>query len=229
MYTILDASFHPSQYKWAYAKGIEAYGASMAKTVGIWSLAGEISYRVNAPLASAATSITTSGVQYDNDKNPGYAIGETAHAQFSWLASLGSNFLSKESSFVGEVAWNTRVRTTQNENKLNPNADKSAVGVKMVYSPMYRQAFDGVDLSPSIGIGHTWGKSSALGSSFGVDDGGDINVGVNAVYLNRWNASLSYIKYLGDEGLFNDSSNNATYKQSQKDRDFISASVSTTF
>jgi hypothetical protein len=94
---------------------------------------------------------------------------------------------------------------------------------------MYRQAFDGVDLSPSIGIGHTWGKSSALGSSFGVDDGGDINVGLNAVYLNRWNASLSYIKYLGDEGLFNDSSNNATYKQSQKDRDFISASVSTTF
>ncbi|NVK72332.1 MAG: DUF1302 family protein [Oceanospirillaceae bacterium] len=229
MYTVLDASFHPSQYKWTYAKGIEAYGASAAKTFGIWSLAGEVSYRVNAPLASSPSSITVSGVQYDNDKNPGYAIGETAHAQFSWLASLGANFLSQESSFVGEIAWNTRVKTTKNKDKLNPNADRSAVSLKMVYSPMYRQAFDGVDLSPSIGIGHTWGKSSALGSSFGVDGGGDINVGVNAVYLSRWKASVNYTKYLGDEGLFNDSSNNATYKQSKKDRDFISASVSTTF
>ncbi|MBU1295933.1 MAG: DUF1302 domain-containing protein [Gammaproteobacteria bacterium] len=226
---ILDSSFHPSQYKWAYAKGIEAYGFSMAKTVGIWSLAGEVSYRFNAPLASTSQTITPNGVQYDNDKNPGYAVGETAHAQFSWLASLGPNFLSKESSFVGEIAWNTRVKTTKNEDMLNPYADKSAVGLRIVYSPTYRQAFDGVDLSPSVGFSHTWGKSSAVGPSFGVDDGGDINVGLNAVYLNRWNASLNYIKYLGEEGIFNDSTNNYTYKQTLKDRDFISASVSTTF
>lgn len=229
LYSILDSSFRPSQYKWAYAKGIEAYGASMAKTVGIWSLAGEVSYRRNAPLASASRTINANTPQYDNDKTPGYAVGETAHAQFSWLASLGSNFLSKESSFVGEVAWNTRVKTTENESMLNPNADRSAVGLRMVYTPTYRQVFDGVDLSPSVGIGHTWGKSSAVGSSFGVDDGGDINVGVTAMYLNRWKGSLNYIKYLGEEGIFNDSDNNATYKQSQKDRDFISASVSTTF
>lgn len=233
LYTILDSTFQPSQYKWAYAKGIEAYGASVAKTIGIWSLAGEVSYRKNAPLDSTTQTITRVGVQYDNDDNPGYAIGETAHAQISWLALLGPNFLSEESTFVGEIAWNTRVKTTENESMLNPNADKSAIGLKMVYSPTYRQVFDGVDLSPSIGIGHTWGKSSALGSSFGVDDGGDINIGINAVYLNRWNGSLNYIKYLGDEGILNESDsnngNNATYKQSLKDRDFISASISTTF
>jgi hypothetical protein len=233
LYTILDSTFQPSQYKWAYAKGIEAYGASVAKTIGIWSLAGEVSYRKNAPLDSTTQTITTVGVQYDNDDNPGYAIGETAHAQFSWLALLGPNSLSEESTFVGEIAWNTRVKTTENESMLNPNADKSAIGLKMVYSPTYRQVFDGVDLSPSIGIGHTWGKSSALGSSFGVDDGGDISIGINAVYLNRWKGSLNYIKYLGDEGILNESDsnngNNATYKQSLKDRDFISASISTTF
>ncbi|WP_111638249.1 DUF1302 domain-containing protein [Marinomonas shanghaiensis] len=233
LYTILNASFQPSQYKWAYARGIEAYGASMAKTVGIWSLSGEVSYRRNAPLASTSQTINANTPQYDNDKTPGYAVGDTAHAQLSWIASLGPNFLSKESSFVGEIAWNTRVKTTKNENMLNPNADRSAVGVRMVYSPTYRQFFDGVDLSPSIGIGHTWGKSSALGSSFGVDGGGDINFGVNAVYLNRWKGSLNYIKYLGDEGIVNESAStggtNATYKQSLKDRDFISASVSTTF
>jgi hypothetical protein len=230
LHTILNPG--PSQYRWLYAEGIEAYGASMTKTVGRWSLAGEVSYRRNAPLNSTpqSTNLFLGQTLKDNDKNIGYAVGETAHAQFSWIANVPS-FIAQEASFVGEIAWNTRVKTTENESMLNPNADKSAVGLKMVYSPTYRQVFDGVDLTPSIGLGHTWGASSAVGPAFGVDGGGDINVGVKAVYLNRWKGSLSYIKYLGEEDVFSKASDssNATYKQSLKDRDFISASVSTTF
>lgn len=215
-------------YRWAYAEGIEAYGASMAKTIGRWSWAGEVSYRKNTPLNSTPQARNTSQERYNNDSNPGYAIGETAHAQVSWIANVPS-FIAQEASFVGEIAWNTRVKTTQNESMLNPNSDKSAASIRLVYTPTYRQVFDGVDLSPSIGASYTVGKSSALGSSFGIDKGGDINIGVKALYLNRWNASLSYVTYYGPEGVFNDDTNSQTYKQSLKDRDFISASISTTF
>ncbi|WCN13500.1 DUF1302 family protein [Marinomonas mediterranea] len=229
LYTYLDSTTHlPTQYKFAYAEGIEAYGASMAKSVGVWSLASEISYRKNAPLESNGAVITSGGTQYDNNDNPGYAVGETAHAQISWLAGFGPTFISDEASFAGEIAWNTRVKTTKNESFLNENADRSAVGVRMTYSPTYRQAFDGVDLTPSVGIGHTWGKSSAV-SAFGVDGGGDVNIGVKAVYLDRWNMSLSYTKFLGEEGNYLDSSNHTQYKQSLKDRDFLAASINTTF
>ncbi|KEA63075.1 hypothetical protein ADIMK_2599 [Marinobacterium lacunae] len=220
------------KYRWVYHEGIRAYGASIATSVGSWSLAGEISYRQNTPLASSGqTILPTIGVHtdFDNDNNPGYAVGETAHAQFSWLASLGPSFISDEASFVGEVAWNTRVSVDKNEEMLNPNADKSAVGLRMVYTPTYRQLFSGADVSPSVGLGYTWGKSSALGNAFGVDRGGDLNLGVKVLYLNQWQGSLNYVTFFGPEGSTLDNNSNAQFKQSLKDRDFISLSVSTTF
>lgn len=224
-------------YRWVYAEDIEAYGASMAKTVGRWSLAGEVSYRRNAPLASATQADNQFNQTGNKSGSLAYAVGETAHAQFNWLANVPS-FISQEGTFLGEIAWNTRVRTTANEDKLNEYADKSAVSMRVVYNATYRQVFDGLDLTPSIGASHTWGKSSALGPSFGVDGGGDVNIGVNAVYLNKWKASLSYKAFYGDEGpltLRRDVTgngtelSNSTYKQSLKDRNFISASISTTF
>lgn len=222
-------NFPASEYQFAYAQGIESYGVSMAKSIGLWSLAGEMSYRRNAPLSSLSQNLTPGGIRYDNGKNPGYAIGETAHAQVSWIASLGPSIISREASFIGEVAWNTRLKTTENENMLNPNADRSAVGMRLVYSPTYRQLFDGLDVSPSIGLGHTWGKSSAIGPGFGVDGGGDINFGVRAIYRNNWTASANYITYLGKEANFLDNRNAAQYTQALKDRDFISFSLQTTF
>lgn len=219
-------------YRWIYHEDIEAYGASFAKTIDEWGLAGEMSYRRNAPLASAGQSVIPAigvGVGYDNRDNPGYAVGETAHLQFSWIASLGPNFLARESSFVGEIAWNQRVKVTKNPQMLNPNADKSATAMRVVFSPSYRQVLPGLDLTPSVGLGYTWGKSSAVGPSFGPDKGGDLNLGLGAVYLGKWNANLSYVRFLGPEGPTLDNANNAQFKQALKDRDFISLSLRTTF
>ena len=151
-----------AQYRFLHHEGIKAYALSAAKSVGEWSLAGEVSYRQNAPLASRSTFVAGStGFVLNNSSNPGYAVGETAHAQFSWIASLGPSLVAKEASFVGEVAWNKRVKVTQRADLLNPNADKSAVGVRMSYTPTYRQVMPGLDLSPSVGLGYTAGKSSA--------------------------------------------------------------------
>lgn len=219
-------------YRWLYHEGVKAFGASFAKTVGDWSLAGEASIRKNTPLASSGQSVIPAigaGVRFDNSANPGYAVGDTAHAQFSWLASLGPSFVAREASFLGEIAWNKRIKVTHNPQMLNPNADKSAVGVRMVYSPSYRQVWPGVDLTPSVGLGYTWGKSSAVGPGFGVDKGGDFNVGLAAVILGKWTAALNYVHFLGPVGPTLDNANNAQFKQALKDRNFLTFSLRTTF
>jgi hypothetical protein len=221
-----------SSYRWVYHEGIRSFGASFAKTIDEWSLAGEASLRQNTPLASSGQSVIPAigvGVAFDNRDNPGYAVGETAHVQFSWLASLGPSFLSREASFVGEIAWNTRVKVSKNEQMLNPNANKSATAMRVVYSPSYRQVVPGLDLSPSVGLGYGWGRSSAVGPGFAVDKGGDLNIGLGGVYLGSWSANLSYVHFLGKEGPTLDNTNNAQFRQALKDRNFVSFSLRTTF
>jgi hypothetical protein len=219
-------------YRWAYAEGIRAYGVSFAKTIGEWGLAGEASIRQNTPLSSSGQSVIPAigvGVGYDNRDNPGYAVGNTAHLQMSWIASLGPNFLASESSFVGEIAWNQRSKVTKNEAMLNPNADRSASALRMVFSPSYRQVVPGLDLSPSVGLGYGWGRSSALGPAFAVDRGGDLTLGLGAVYLGNWNANLSVVNYLGKEAPTLDNNSNAQFQQALKDRRFVTLSLRTTF
>ncbi len=221
-----------SSYRWVYHEGIRAFGVSFAKTIDEWGLAGEASIRQNTPLASSGQSVIPAigvGVAFDNRDNPGYAVGETAHLQLSWIASLGPSVVSREASFVGEIAWNQRTKVTKNEAMLNPNADKSATAMRVVYAPSYRQVWPGLDLTPSVGLGYAWGKSSAVGPAFGVDKGGDINVGLGAVYLGSWYANLSYVHYLGREAPTLDNANNAQYQQALKDRNFVTFSLRTTF
>lgn len=221
-----------SSYRWYYHEGVRAFGVSFAKAIGEWSLAGEASYRQNTPLASSGqTAITSIGVgaSFDNKDNPPYAVGETAHLQLSWLASLGPSFIANEASFLGEVAWNRRVSVTKNAQMLNPNADRDATALRMVYSPSYRQVAPGLDLTPSVGLGYTWGRSSAVGPGFGPHKGGDFNVGLGAVYLGTWYANLSFVRYLGTEGPTLDNANNAQFTQALKDRNFVSLSLRTTF
>ncbi|WP_342620128.1 DUF1302 domain-containing protein [Rhodoferax sp. GW822-FHT02A01] len=221
-----------SSYRWAFHEGIRSFGMSAAKTVGAWSLAGEASIRQNTPLSSSGQSVIPAigvGVNYDNKNNPGYAVGETAHLNFSWLASLGPSFIAQEASFVGEIAWNARTAVTKNEQMLNPNADREATAMRMVYSPTYRQALPGIDLTPSVGLGYTWGRSSAVGAAFGPNEGGDINVGISGTYLGKWVASLNYVHYLGQAGGSTDNNNNVQFLQSLADRDFVSLSLRATF
>ncbi len=222
----------PSSYRWAYHEGIRAYGASFSKSVGEWGWAGEMSVRDNAPLASSGQTINTvsgSNVGLNNSDNPGYAVGQTGHAQVSWIASLGPSFISREASLVGEVAWNRRLSVTKNESMLNPNSDESAWAVRMIYAPTYRQVSPGLDLTPSIGVGYTQGRSSAVGPAFGVDKGGDLTLGLAGTYLGNWNFALNYVQFLGAAGTTLDTNNNAQYLQALKDRNYLTFSVRTTF
>lgn len=225
------APFAPNQigeYQLAYHKHTRTYGVSASTSVGNVNFAGEVSVHRNLGLQSTAQ---LDFVGSDNGKHPLYAVGNSVQAQFSWIASLGPSFISSEASWIGEVAWNRRTSITKNPAALDPNANRSAWSLRTIYEPSYRQAYPGVDISVPIGLGYTPnGKSSVVGA-FGTPHGGDLNLGINATYLDAWRISLSYTHYFGREDSFLTpiSLHNQTFGQSLKDRDYVSLSVRRTF
>jgi len=217
------------EYYWVYPQGIEALGASFSTTLSNFNIAGELSTRWNQPLASTNQRTLLVGEAINNSDDPLYATGRTLHANFSWLASLEPNFISPESSFMGEIAWNRVMSISRNADAVDPNADRDATSLRLVFEPMYRQILPGLDLSVPVGASYTNGASMALGTGFGTNHGGDMNIGLKGNYLNTWSLGLTYTHYYGPENTFLDANSNYTFEQSLKDRDFIAFTVSRTF
>jgi hypothetical protein len=216
------------EYYWVYPEDIRAFGASFSTTVDEYSFAGEASMRWNMPLVSNGQTVLP-GVVADNDDDALYAVGRTAHVNLNVLASFGPNFLARESGLVGEIAWNRLLNVTKNRAALDPNATDDGLGFKVVYTPTYRQFFSGIDISIPVGLSYFPLGKSAVVSSFGPDNGGDMNIGITATYLDRVTAGLTYTHYYGAEDTNLNAASQFNYKQSLKDRDYLAFSVKTTF
>lgn len=216
------------EYYWVYPEDIRAFGASFSTTIDQYSFAGEASMRWNMPLVSDGATVLP-GVEADNDDNALYAVGRTAHVNLNVIASFDPNIIAKESGLVAEVAWNRLLSVTKNREALDPNATDDGLGFKVVYTPTYRQVFPGIDISVPVGLSYFPLGKSAVVSSFGPDNGGDMNIGLSATYLDRITAGLTYTHYYGPEDTNLNASNQFTYKQSLKDRDYLAFSVKTTF
>jgi hypothetical protein len=219
-------------YKLLYPEGITTYGISANTTLGNVSLAGEVSVRRNATLVSDA-QIITQGMLADNNDHPRYAVGNTAHAQTSFIWTLEPNLVAQESTLMGELAWNRTTSVTKNPQAVAALAERDAWGYRLLYTPSYRQVLPGLDISIPIGGSYfPKGRSSAV-SGFGVDKGGDFNLGVAGAYLDVWRFSLTYTAFYGKENTFlvqsPAGSPTFSFDQSLKDRDFVSLSLSRTF
>lgn len=209
-----------------YGTGVKAFGVSASKTVENFNLAGEVSIRRNQPLSRGAPVVVGVGAPPSVSTS---ATGNTAHAQFSWLASLGPSPIARSADFLGEIAWHRVLSVTKNPEGLDPNAGRDAWGARVIYAPSYVQAVSGVDLSVPVGIGYTKGRSGVFGGTWGPDGGGDLSVGVNGTYLGRWKFGLNLTHYFGKEKPITDPSGSLNYGQYLKDRDFLSFTVSNTF
>jgi len=225
-------------YQLVYPEDIRVYGASLSTTVGDTNVAGEVSIRRNMPLLARAGTVTVlppGSAAGDNRDNPLYPVGNTIHAQFSWVALLKPGALWEGGSFIGEIAWHRRQGISKNEGQLDPNASRDASAIRTVFQPTYFQVFSGLDLSVPIGIGYgLWGKSPVMNPGFSVHHGGDFSIGLSADYLRAWTAGISYTHFLGTgDGAVTPANNPAvhafSYAQSLKDRDFISLTVQRTF
>lgn len=217
------------EYYYVYPQGIEAVGASFSTTLGNVNVAGEMSTRWNQPLASTNQRNLAPGEALNNNDDPLYATGRTLHGNLSMLVSMEPNVIASEGLFLAEIAWNRLLSVSKNPGAVDPNADRDASTLRAVYEPMYRQVFAGLDLSVPIGASYTNGASSSLGTGFGSDHGGDLNIGIKGNYLNAWNLGLTYTHYYGPANGFIDEQSHYTFEQSLKDRDFIAFTVSRTY
>jgi hypothetical protein len=216
------------EYAWVFPENIQAYAMSASYTYGITNFALELGVRTNMPLVSSG-QVVLPGTKADNDDNSLYAEGNTLHVNFNWMSSIEPNFLAKESSFMGEIAYNHLIHITKNAHALAPETDRDAIGIRMVFEPTYRQVFTGLDLSFPVGIGYFPLAKSSVISSFGQQDGGDASIGVSASYLDVWRFSLTYTHFYGQTGQYVDDNSRLTFDQSLADRDYIAFSLRRTF
>lgn len=232
----------PATFRHFYHEGIRTYGISASKTFGEFNVSAEASVRHNMPLSNAGSpdlfgivppAFGGQTAHADNRSNTVYPVGRTAHFNISTLATLTPNFISSESSLLGEIAWNRVTSVTSHADHLDPNASRDAWGMRAVYTPTYRQFRPGLDIDVPIGVGYTpKGRSGALGPAFGPDKGGDISIGINGRYEDAWHFSLSLTHYYGAAATAATTSNGVTaytYKQVLKGRDFASVSLRRTF
>ena len=220
------ANFNPpagqlGQYYLVYPEKIRTFGVSATTTLGGANIAGELSIRRNTPLASKPLTVTAAQPA-DNDGNPAYAVGNSAHAQASVVWTLGPTVLARSAIFLAEVAWNRVTGTTRNAQNRDPNATDDAVALRMVFEPVYRQIFPGVDVSVPVGLSYSPRGRSAVVGAFAVDKGGDMNLGLTATYLETWRATLAVTHFYGWVAP-------TGYVQNLGDRDYVSFTLRTTF
>ena len=226
----------PIGYRLAYHEGITAFGASVSHTFGDVNVASEISFRRNQDLATSSAAVDASALTgapaNDNRNNPAYAVGRTAHANLSVLWTPPRTELFPESTLTAELAWNRVLSVTKNGSMVAPNATRDAVALRLLFEPLYRQVFSGLDMSVPVGLGYSpWGsRSLAFGpGAMPPEGGGDISLGLNANYLANWYGSIAYTHFYGPKRTFLDNNNNFTFQQNLKDRNFIAFSVRRTF
>jgi len=220
------ANFNPpagqlGQYYLVYPEKIRTFGVSATRTVGGANIAGEFSIRRNTPFASKPLTVTAPQLA-GNNGNPAYAVGNSAHAQASVVWTLGPTVLARSAIFLAEVAWNRVTGSTRNAQNRDPNATDDAVALRMVFEPVYRQIFPGVDVSVPVGLSYSPRGRSAVVGAFAVDKGGDMNLGLTATYLETWRATLAVTHFYGWVAP-------TGYVQNLGDRDYVSFTLRTTF
>jgi hypothetical protein len=229
---------YPGQWYYKFPEGIRTWGLSASRSIGDFNLSAEASIRQNMPLRSTnmlyGMNLTLPFGTIQTPE-PQYAIGKTAHVNFSWLASFGPTFLSQESSFVGELAWNRVLSKNDPNAELDKSRTRDATAIRMVFSPSYRQALPGVDLSVPVGLGYTLQGNSSI-TAWGAKNTGDVSIGLEGNYLGVWQLGLNYTHYIGKAIPFVDYSTLATLGSPTygtgnplADRDFISLSLRRTF
>lgn len=232
---ILGPGFAPVNYRLVYPEKISAFGVSASRTFGDLNLAIEASVRHNQDLATTHGADVGPALGFpasaDNDSNPAYAVGKTAHVNVSGIWTLPATPLYREASLAFELMWNRVLSITKNESAVDPTSTRDAGALRFVFEPTYRQVMPGLDLGVPIGVGYSpkGSRSRALGLAFPAENGGDVTVGLNGIYLQQWRASLAYTHFLGSAGPLLDSTNSFTFRQTLKDRDFLAFSLQRTF
>lgn len=184
----------PGTWFYAFPSNVKTVGLSASHSFGDFNVAGEASVRNDMPLRS--TNMIYPGAFGAPQPQP--ALGRTAHLNLSTLASFGPSFIALESSLVAEIAWNRVLSKKDPDGELDKATTRDATALQVFYTPSYRQALPGLDLSVPVGLRYVVdGNSAVTGAGWGAKGSGSANLGLEGTYLGVWQFSLSYTHYLG--------------------------------
>lgn len=218
-------------YKLVYPQDIKTYGASVSTVVGETNVALEVSVRRDTPLSPSAGLIVTADPSSDGRHNPAYPLGNSFHANLSWISVFNANSLWQGAELLGELGYNRVTGVTRNREALDPNTTRDAAAIRFLFSPQYFQVYPGVDLTVPIGVGYGLIGRSAVSNFGGLPEhGGDASIGLSADIKKQWKAALNYTRYYGPTGsVLRPDSSALSFDQVMKDRSFISFALQTAF
>ncbi|WP_373987170.1 DUF1302 domain-containing protein [Duganella sp. BuS-21] len=221
----------PGSWYYVFPDAVTTAGFSATHSIGNTNLSLEVSARNNMPLTNA-------NIVYPNvQAAPRYATGRTAHLNLSWLTSLAPNFLARESTLLGELAWNRALSKDDPDHMLDELRTRDATALQVIFSPSYRQVLPGLDLNVPLGLRYVVdGNSSVTGLGWGARHTGTATLGLEGTWQGVWQFSVNYNKYLGAPEPFVNykpllTGGHAVYSSGNPlaDRDYIALSVRRTF
>jgi hypothetical protein len=184
----------PGNWFYKFPGDVKTVGLSASHSLGDFNVAGEASVRKDMPLLSA--NMLYPGAFGAPQPRP--ALGQTAHVNLSTLATFGPSFIARESSLVAEIAWNRVLSKDDPDHSLDEGRTRDATALQFIFTPGYRQALPGLDLSVPIGLRYVLkGNSSITGTGWGPEDSGSANIGVEGSYLGVWQFAMTYTHYIG--------------------------------
>ncbi|CAN7416065.1 DUF1302 domain-containing protein [Pseudoduganella sp. LjRoot289] len=219
-------------YEHVYGQDIKAFGASASTTLAGANVAFEVLTRHNVPLVS--DPVVAFGA--DNAGNPAYAVGKSLHANVSAIYVMNGSALWDGGTLLAEVAWNRRLSISRNPAALDPNTTRDASALRALFIPEYYQVSPGVDLAVTMGVGYTISGRSSTNVKFGggAEHGGDMSLGASLDFRKQFKLSMNLVHFYGGAGTFISpntlpAATILQYRQTNKDRDFLSVSLQSTF
>jgi hypothetical protein len=221
----------PGSWYYVFPDAVTTAGISATHSIGNTNISLEVSARDNMPLVSA-------NIVYPNvQPEPMYATGRTAHANLSWLTTMGPSFLAREATLIGELAWNRVLSKNDEYHTLDELRTRDATALQVVFSPSYRQVLPGLDLNVPVGLRYVIdGNSSVTGMGWGPKHSGTATLGLDGTYQGVWQLSVSFNKYLGKAEPFVNykpllTGGHAVYSSGNAlaDRDYLALSLRRTF
>lgn len=235
-------------YHFVYADKIDIFGVSLSKSLGGMSFGGELNYRRDMPLISDAVRVNPAAtpaqiaagqiLALPSAGETGGARGDTWHGVVNLIGNTGRTPLFDASNWTVELAWNRWDRVTQGANVFKGRSGytkidrvtKDFVGLAANFTPIWYQAFPGVDLylpiSYSVGLS---GTSAVTGG--GNKDAGTFSVGLGADMYQKYRFDLKYARFFGslETNAAGQITANAGANALLKDRGFVALTFKTTF
>lgn len=223
--------FDTGQYNLVYPEDIKVYGASYSSTAGPLQFSLEGSVRKNTPLMAPGGFVFGVSPDANNNTNPAYAVGSSAHLNVSGIYNLPRSPFWDGGFLLAELAWNRLLSVDKNPSQLNPTSTRDASALWVSIQPQYFQIVSGVDLTVPISLTYGIDGKSAVNdfSPAAPLHGGSVSIGMVGTYRNNWTATLNYTHFYGPSGQYLDENFTNSYKNVWGDRDFLSFSLQTTF